>query len=67
MQRTRATDENWAELIPARYLNCNMVDPDMDLDGSAEFADHDNEYVGLTIVECTSVLDSVRFLNGYNL
>lgn len=32
-------------------LRANTVDPDFDLDGSQEFADHDDPYEGLTIVE----------------
>lgn len=67
MQRVRFTDEQWDEFIPARYLNANTVDPDMDIDGSAEFGDIDNEFLGLTIIECDSVLSTARFLNGYNL
>jgi hypothetical protein len=67
MQRDRSTDEQWAEFIPARYLNTNTVDPDMDIDGSAEFGDIDNEFPGLTIVECDGVLATARFLNGYDL
>jgi len=55
--------------MPAHYLNCNTVDPDMDIDGSAEFGDIDidNEYEGLTIVEPNNVLETARFLNGYNI
>ena len=67
MQRDRFADEQWAEFIPARYLNTNTVDPDMDIDGSIEFGDIDNEYPGLTIVECDGVLSTARFLNGYDL
>lgn len=67
MQRVRFTDEQWADFIPARYLNTNTVDPDMDIDGSAEFGDIDNEFLGLTIIECADVLSTARFLNGYDL
>lgn len=35
----------------AHYLSTNTVDPDFDIDSSAEFEDHDNPYEGLTIVE----------------
>lgn len=31
--------------------NANTVDPEFDIDGSAEFDDHDDQYEGLTIVE----------------
>ena len=56
---------NWAQFRPSRYLNANLVDPDMDIDGSAEFGDHDNPLLGLTIVEPESVLETASFLNGY--
>jgi len=35
----------------APELNTNTVDPDMDIDGSAEFGDIDNEFDGLTVIE----------------
>lgn len=35
----------------AHALTCNTLDQDFDLDGSQEFADHDDPYEGLTIVE----------------
>jgi len=47
----------------AAYLTSNNIDPDFDF--SSDPADSTNEYVGLTIVEFDSVLDAVRFLNGY--
>jgi len=63
----RPVDTGWSGFMPAHYLNCNTVDPDMDIDGSAEFGDIDNEYEGLTIVEPNNVLETARFLNGYNV
>lgn len=46
----------------AAYLTSNNIDPDFDF---SDPADPTNEYAGLTIVEFDSVLDTVRFLNGY--
>jgi hypothetical protein len=46
-------------------LNVNTVDPAMDIDGSAEFGDHDDITQGLTLVEPDGVLETARFLNGY--
>lgn len=53
--------------MPAHYLNTNTIDPDTDIDGSREFDDIDNEYEGLTIIEPEGVLETARFLNGYNI
>jgi hypothetical protein len=62
----RQVDEiNWDGLKSAHYLNQNLVDPDMDLDGSEEFADYDDPYLGLTIVEATTPLETLRYLKGY--
>jgi hypothetical protein len=63
----RSTDSKWDRYQPAHYLSVNTVDPDMDLDGSHEFFDHDDEYYGLTIVEPKGVLATARFLNGYDV
>ena len=63
----RPTDTNWERLQPAHYLSTNTVDPDMDIDGSHEFFDHDDEYYGLTIVEPKGVLATACFLNGYGV
>jgi hypothetical protein len=48
------------------YFNQNLEFLDRDYDHD-EFGDIDNEYPGLTIVECDSVLAAARFLNGYDL
>ena len=62
----RQVDEiNWDVFKSAHYLNQNLVDPDMDLDGSEEFADCDDPYLGLTIVEATTPLETLRYLKGY--
>lgn len=61
------TEIRWDDCIPARYLSTNTVDPDFDLDGSAEFGDFDDNLRGLTIHSFDSVLDTTRFLNGYGL
>lgn len=60
------TEIRWNDFIPARYLSTNTVDPDFDIDGSAEFGDHDDNLRGLTVHEPGSVLDTIRFLNGYS-
>jgi hypothetical protein len=62
----RQVDEiNWDGFKSAHYLNQNLVDPDMDIDGSEEFADYDDPYLGLTIVEATTPLETLRYLKGY--
>jgi hypothetical protein len=62
----RQVDEiNWDGFKSAHYLNQNLVDPDMDLDGSEEFSDYDDPYLGLTIVEATTPLETLRYLKGY--
>jgi hypothetical protein len=48
-------------------LNVNTVDPAMDIDGSAEFGDHDDITQGLTLVEPDGVLATASFLNGYGV
>jgi hypothetical protein len=48
-------------------FNVNTVDPDMDLDGSIEFGDHDDDTQGLTLVEPDGVLATASFLNGYGV
>ena len=48
-------------------FNTNTVDPDMDIDGSAEFGDHDDATQGLTLVEPDGVLATASFLNGYGV
>ena len=65
--QTKPVDQGWTQFIRADYLNTNTVDPDMDIDGSQEFHDIDNEYLGLTIIEPETTLDAARFLNGYNI
>jgi hypothetical protein len=42
------------------YLTSSIVDPDFVFD-----ADDTNELDGLTVLEFDTVLDAVRFLNGY--
>ena len=62
----RQLDEiNWSGFNQSRYLNQNLVDPDMDISGVHESGDYDDALAGLTIVEPTSVLETVRYLNGY--
>jgi hypothetical protein len=56
---------NWDGFKASRYLNQNLVDPDMDISGEHEFGDHNDELEGLTIIEPDGTLDAVRFLNGY--
>lgn len=63
----RSTDTKWDCLQYAHYLSANTVDPDTDIDGSREFFDHDDEHYGLTIVEPKGVLETARFLNGYDV
>lgn len=48
-------------------FNVNTVDPAMDIDGSAEFGDHDDITQGLTLVEPDGVLATASFLNGYGV
>ena len=48
-------------------LNVNTVDPAFDIDGSAEFGDHDDITQGLTLVEPEGVLATASFLNGYGV
>jgi hypothetical protein len=62
----RPTDTDWDDYKTAHYLNTNTIDPDMDIDGSVEFCDIDDEYYGLSIVEPEGVLATARFLNGYD-
>jgi hypothetical protein len=62
----RQLDEiNWDGFKSAHYLNTNTIDPDTDLDGSEEFGDYDDPYLGLTIISPANTLEAVRFLNGY--
>jgi hypothetical protein len=50
----------------AQYLGSNNIDTDFDIDSSAEFADYDGDDMQeLTVHEFDTVLDAVRFLNGY--
>lgn len=63
----RTTDTKWDALRYSHYFATNTVDPDMDLDGSHEFFDHDDEYYGLTIVEFAQDLEQMRYLKGYNI
>lgn len=43
------------------YLTSSIVDPDF------VFDDADDELAGLTVHEFDTVLDAVRFLNGYSV
>ncbi len=45
----------------AQYLTANNIDPDF------VFDDADDELAGLTVLEFDTVLDAVRFLNGYSV
>lgn len=63
----RPTDTDWDDYKTAHYLNTNTIDPDMDIDGSIEFCDIDDDYYGLSIIEPEGVLATARFLNGYDL
>ena len=51
----------------AEALAVNFVDPDTDIDGSAEFGDVDDDLAGLTIFTPRNVLDAGSFLNGYSV
>lgn len=62
----RPVDTDWDDLKTAHYLNTNTIDPDMDIDGSIEFSDIDDDYYGLSIIEPEGVLATARFLNGYD-
>ena len=46
------------------YNNMNLIDPEPYAD---EFADADNEYEGLTIVEAMSEAELFEFCTGYNV
>lgn len=48
------------------YYGMNNVEPDFDIDSSAEFQDHDDEYAGLTIVE-PGHGNIRRWLKGYDI
>jgi len=61
----RPTDTDWDDLKTAHYLNTNTIDPDMDIDGSIEFSDIDDEYYGLSIVETQSEIELFEFCTGY--
>lgn len=62
----RQVDEiNWDGFKSAHYLNTNTIDPDTDLDGSEEFSDCDDPYLGLTIIEAKTPLETLRYLKGY--
>lgn len=58
-------------LVEAHYYNTNTVDPDFDIDSSAEFDDSteldnpDAQFNGLTIVSMGK--DTRRWLKGYNI
>jgi len=65
MQVRQVDDINWDGFKTAHYLNTNTIDPDMDIDGSEEFSDYDDPYLGLTIISPANTLEAVRFLNGY--
>lgn len=47
-------------------LRANTVDPDFDIDSSEEFADHDDPYAGLTIVE-PGYGNIRRWLRGHDI
>ena len=50
----------------AEYLGSNNIDTDFDIDSSVEFGDYDGDDMrDLTVHEFDTVLDAVRFLNGY--
>jgi hypothetical protein len=51
----------------AEYLTTNFVDPDTDIDGSAEFGDVDDDLAGLTVFTPKNVLDAGSFLSGYSV
>ena len=48
----------------SEYLAQNTCDPDFCMD---EFNDIDNEYEGLTIVECSGEAELFEFCTGYNI
>jgi len=63
----RPTDTDWDDYKTAHYLNTNTIDPDMDIDGSIEFCDIDDEYYGLSIVETQSEIELFEFCTGYDI
>jgi hypothetical protein len=63
----RPTDTDWDDYKTAHYLNTNTIDPDMDIDGSIEFCDIDDEYYGLSIVETQSEIELFEFCTGYDV
>lgn len=63
----RPADTDWDDYKTAHYLNTNTIDPDMDIDGSIEFSDIDDEYYGLSIVETQSEKELFEFCTGYDL
>jgi hypothetical protein len=67
--RLRSTDEGWDELKAAYYLSTNTVDPGFDLTGEAEFGDAklSDNYMGLTIIEFSSIRATRIWLNGYRV
>lgn len=67
MQVRQADEINWGGYKTAHYLNQNLVDPDMDICGSEEFSDYDDPYLGLTIIEAKTVLETLRYLKGYSV
>lgn len=48
----------------AYLYHANLVDPDMDISGSAEFGDYDDEMSGLSIVH--NVYDLYEMFNDTN-
>lgn len=67
MQVRQADDINWDGFKSAHYLNTNTIDPDMDIDGSEEFGDYDDPYLGLTIISPKTPLETLRYLRGYSV
>ena len=50
------------------YFGTNLVDPDMDIDGSVEFGDcTGDDLAGLTIVETASETELFAFCTGYEV
>ena len=45
----------------------NLIDPDMDITGAAEFGDYDDEFAGLTIVQPLNDAEAWTYLSGYEI
>ena len=51
----------------AFQFHMNLIDPDMDITGAAEFGDYDDEFEGLTIVQPLNDAEAWTYLSGYEI